>query len=216
MVLYFYLAALAFASFVHVEATSGPLLRKEPVVINQQADSNVLSKLLDRIEALETSNSHLEARVNNQGIRIEELEETIEDLRASSEEWQRHLQTVTPPVNTNCDFTFNQQTQRCTSTNNFAFDGSVDFNEFVNMNEGAEVFRTFTSTAPTTLTRGLDVSGGLISLNSRFPMGNMTAEGTIFVGTFFSLSISLLSVFGSFLIRFWKISKLRGKRRQGS
>ena len=156
----------------------GSLLRKEEHGATQEVDPNTLLKLLvQKIEVLEKQSQ-------DYGLRIEELENTIEILQSESVASGRHLQ------NSECTFLYNSVTRTCTANNTFAFNHPVEMKKDLTvkgkltMEGDAEVAlgSMLEANGAVMLHRGLAVDGGLVTVDSTMQIGNITVSGTTFVG----------------------------------
>jgi hypothetical protein len=179
------LLALAATVPLSVAADEGFLfLRKEPNTVNQEADTNVLFKLLERIESLDAK---LNKQAEEFGMRIDELEDTIEILQATR---GRHL-----VEDAECVIKYNSATGMCHTNHTFAFDhhieimdgvtvsGEAEFTGKIYMMDGAEVRGgTLWSDGAAMFTKGMEVRGGLVAFNTTTRMGNLTVDGTTIVG----------------------------------
>ena len=168
---------------------SPTLLRGDnhPKQADDHDNSNVLIKLLERVDALEIDVEVLKA--DNEMLKAdnEYLEATVYELQQQQESRHRNL-----GIDSRCDIIF--QNGVCRANNTFAFNFDVEFDGPVQANDGLKVNREFQTTGPALLTRGADISGGLITLDSRLTFGNITIDGLNIIGKFFTRFITYCTI----------------------
>ena len=132
----------------------------------------LLTKLLQRIEYLETRVYELD----DLETRVDQLEDAVDTIKSSSivsGSTDRQL-----AVDEQCSITYNNITGMCHMTQNMLFHGDTMFQRKAQMKGGAGIEDFLEVDGSAVLQRGLQVFGGLISVNTTMRLGNLTIDGT--------------------------------------